>query len=207
MATPGGIEPFPGFDVLAQSGTWDAATREVVLGRVNDVPEIKFFSRAEERAARALVDLLLAQDREPRVPVVELVDARLAARDGDGYRYEEMPEDGEAWRASLAALDEAASARWGSPFADIDRSHRCELVREVQAERGSWHGLPAVRVFELWMRYACTAFYSHPWAWNEIGFGGPAYPRGYVNLGIDRREHWEVEEVRVPSPRTRPSGG
>ena len=26
-------------------------------------------------------------------------------------------------------------------------------------------------------------FYSHPWAWNEIGFGGPAYPQGYMRLG------------------------
>jgi hypothetical protein len=28
-----------------------------------------------------------------------------------------------------------------------------------------------------------SGFYSHPWAWNEIGFGGPAYPRGYMRLG------------------------
>jgi hypothetical protein len=33
------------------------------------------------------------------------------------------------------------------------------------------------------MRMTLSAFYSHPWAWNEIGFGGPAYPRGYMRLG------------------------
>ena len=33
------------------------------------------------------------------------------------------------------------------------------------------------------MRGVLGAFYSHPWAWNEIGFGGPAYPRGYARLG------------------------
>jgi hypothetical protein len=33
------------------------------------------------------------------------------------------------------------------------------------------------------MRAALAAFYSHPWAWNEIGFGGPAYPRGFMRLG------------------------
>ncbi|MGZ4229300.1 MAG: gluconate 2-dehydrogenase subunit 3 family protein, partial [Solirubrobacteraceae bacterium] len=32
---------------------------------------------------------------------------------------------------------------------------------------------------------------SHPWAWNEIGFGGPAYPRGYARLGAGQRENWE----------------
>ena len=31
----------------------------------------------------------------------------------------------------------------------------------------------------------------HPWAWNEIGFGGPAYPRGYARLGPGQRESWE----------------
>ena len=33
------------------------------------------------------------------------------------------------------------------------------------------------------MRVVLSCFYSHPWAWNEIGFGGPAYPRGYSRFG------------------------
>jgi hypothetical protein len=64
----------------------------------------------------------------------------------------------------------------------------------------TWHGLPAGRVWSLWMRYACAAFYSHPTAWNEIGFPGPAYPRGYANLGLDRREHWERREMDARDP-------
>ena len=31
---------------------------------------------------------------------------------------------------------------------------------------------------------------------NEIGFGGPAYPRGYMRLENGAREPWEVDEVR-----------
>ena len=45
------------------------------------------------------------------------------------------------------------------------------------------------------MRGVLQAFYSHPWAWNEIGFGGPAYPRGYAALGVGHREHWEPDEA------------
>ncbi len=37
------------------------------------------------------------------------------------------------------------------------------------------------------MRAVLGAFYSHPWAWNEIGFGGPAYPRGYMRLGVGQK--------------------
>ncbi len=32
-------------------------------------------------------------------------------------------------------------------------------------------------------------------AWQEIGFPGPAYPRGYKNIGIDRREPFEVRDA------------
>ena len=60
--------------------------------------------------------------------------------------------------------------------------------------------MPATRLWSLWMRYACTAYYSHPWAWSEIGFGGPAYPRGYKNIGVGKREPWEVEEVDSRDP-------
>ncbi len=41
------------------------------------------------------------------------------------------------------------------------------------------------------MRGVLSSFYSHPWAWNEIGYGGPAYPRGFARLGSGQREHWE----------------
>ena len=33
-----------------------------------------------------------------------------------------------------------------------------------------------------------------------MGFGGPAYPRGYKNMGIDRREEWERPEIDAEDP-------
>ena len=53
----------------------------------------------------------------------------------------------------------------------------------------------ASHVWSLWTRYGCTAFYAHPLAWNEIGFDGPAYPRGYKNIGVDRLEGIEVHDA------------
>jgi hypothetical protein len=55
------------------------------------------------------------------------------------------------------------------------------------------------------MRYVVQAFYSHPWAWNEIGFGGPAYPRGYSRFGSPHlnaaeREAWEGREAYDVDP-------
>jgi hypothetical protein len=200
MATPGaGGSRFPGFDVTDQAGAWDPVTTPVVLGRLTPAPAV-FFTSEEVETVQALVDRLLAQNEEPRVPVVELIDTRLVRRAGDGYRYEDMPEDPEAWRASIAGLEVDAVIRHGRRFADLERGRQLRLVEDVRTTAGRWHELPAKRVFSLWMRYACTAFYSHPWAWNEIGFGGPAYPRGYKNLGLDRREHWEVAEGDTGAP-------
>ena len=41
MAQPG---YYPGFSTLGQQKFWDAKTREVVLDRVRNVPEVRFFS-------------------------------------------------------------------------------------------------------------------------------------------------------------------
>lgn len=199
--TPGpGEQRFPGFDVIGQLPTWDAATEAVVMARLGPHPPIHFFSATEEVTARALLDRLLAQDSEPRVPVLEMIDQRLSEGSIDGWRYEDMPEDGDAWRSSLAALDAEAQSRAGSSFADLEREGQAALIEEVRLHKGDWHGMPAGRLFSLWMRYASTAFYSHPWAWNEIGFGGPAYPRGYKNIGLDRREPWEKPERDAADP-------
>jgi hypothetical protein len=186
---------FPGFDVLDQSGSWDDVTAGVVLARLAASPPLRFFGPEEAAVAAALFDQLLDQPAEPRVPVLSMVDARLADGQTDGWRHEDMPEDGAAFRASLTGLDEDARARGFAGFSALPWAQQSELIGKVQKAPARWHGLRADHVWSLWTRYACTAFYSHPWVWSEIGFGGPAYPRGYSNLGMDRREHWEVRDV------------
>jgi hypothetical protein len=195
--TPQGTARFPGFDTLAPARHGDDVTAGVVLQRLAPATRLAFFTDTEVAVAGPLLDLLTGQDGEPRIPVLELVDTRLARAETDGWHYDDMPEDGDAWRQTLAWLDEDAQARFGRGFAHLVTEERREPVQAVQdlAHGGKrWHEYPAGQVWSLWTRYACTAFYSHPWAWNEIGFGGPAYPRGYLNLGTNRFEHWEIKD-------------
>jgi len=129
--------------------------------------------------------------------VVALIDARLASGESDGWHYDELPPDPQAWRLTLAHLDDDARQRHGAVLTLIDQPQQAALVGRVSGLASSndqWHDLPAKHVWSLWTRYACAAFYAHPWAWNEIGFGGPAYPRGYKNIGLDARERWEVRD-------------
>ena len=197
--TPGGRGRFPGYDVLDEVERWDDVTAGVVLDRLDPQPDFSFFTPAEQATADALFDVLLAQTEEPKVPVLALVDQRLALDQTDGWFYEDMPEDRDAWRVTLAALDDDARQQFGVPFHHLHDGRRVELVQAVQ-DADRWHGLTSAHVWSLWTRYACAAFYSHPWAWNEIGFGGPAYPRGYKALGVDKRERWEVEDASGSDP-------
>ncbi|MEP7161936.1 MAG: gluconate 2-dehydrogenase subunit 3 family protein [Dermatophilaceae bacterium] len=192
---------FPGFDVLDQSGHWDPVTTGVVLQRVGMAADIRFFTPFEQAVATALCDALLAQEgdagQQSRVPIVNLIDARLAEQQTDGWRYHDMPADGQAWRDTLAALDADANERFATGFATCQGPHQASLIQAVQDRgAGQWHGLNAAHVWSLWTRYACTAFYSHPLAWNEMGFPGPAYPRGYKNAGVDKLEPFEVHDAK-----------
>ena len=191
---------FPGFDVLGQARHWDQVTRDLVTSRLAPDPELKFFDHKEIPCAKALLDLLTGQQDDPAIPVLEMVDARLAAGETDGWRYQDMPEDGQAWRDTLGYLDQDSRERCGLPFAEAPEKDQLEVIQAVQDRKsGDWHGLNASHVWSLWTRYACTALYAHPQAWNEIGFSGPAYPRGYKNKGVDKLEPYEVRD-------TRPSG-
>ena len=110
-----------------------------------------------------------------------------------------MPEDGQAWRDTLAWLDADADSRCGATFAAAPEEQQLKLIQAVQDQgSGDWHGLNAAHVWRLWTRYACTALYAHPLAWNEIGFSGPAYPRGYKNADVDKLEPFEVRDIRPP---------
>src|SRR5581483_8244524 len=95
--TPQNKGRYDGYDVLAQVDTWDELTAGVVLARLAPFTDLSFFDMTENAIAGALCDLLLNQDGEPRIPVVGLIDQRLALGETDGWHYADLPEDGEAW--------------------------------------------------------------------------------------------------------------
>src|SRR5207237_8500046 len=103
-------------------------------------------------------------------------------------------------------LDEEARRRGADSFAAAGAGPRQAIVADFaggRIEGGAWSGLNVTRAFAVVMRATLAAFYAHPWAWNEIGFGGPAYPRGYAAFGSDHlgdREQWEPIEAFSVDP-------
>jgi hypothetical protein len=194
---------YPDFNVLDEAERWDEATRRVVMERVENVPPRRFFTHAEARTLGVFCDAVLAQDAEPKIPVLEMVDAKLFEGQLDGFHYADMPDDRETWRRVAAGLDAAARQHGVSEFATAAWRVQWEVIEAFS--KGELHGevwdeLPPKRAWSVVMRAVLSAFYSHPWAWNEIGFGGPAYPRGYARLGIGQRENWEAEPATEADP-------
>jgi hypothetical protein len=181
------IGRYPDFDVFDAAGTWDRATKRIVLARLAPPGPLRFFTPAEEPTLRAFCDTVLAQDDEPRVPVAEMVDAKLADGRLDGYQYADMPDDRDTWRLVLRGLEFTASTRPAmTSFPVSSPAARESVVAAFAAgtlSGGPWEHLNVSRAWSVVMRATLAGFYSHPWAWNEIGFGGPAYPRGFMRLG------------------------
>jgi hypothetical protein len=200
---------YPDYDCLEEADHWDELTRALVVDRVERVPQLRFFVDAEAATLEAFCDVVLAQDAEPRIPVLAFVDQKLFEGRLDGYQYAGMPDDGETWRLVARALDEAARAGGADSYANAP-GHLQLAISDGFGEgtlTGSvWQEVEIKHVWAVVMRSVLAAFYSHPWGWNEIGFGGPAYPRGYARMGIGLSEAWEGPEALNINPGTEAKG-
>jgi hypothetical protein len=188
------------YNVLDNAEHWDAVTRREILARASSTPPVRFFGPREERCLRAFCDVVMAQDAEPRIPVLEMVDQKLYEGKLDGYQYAHMPDDRETWRKVARGLDEEARRRGAEDFAlaGIERQRRIiAALSQGELSEGVWAELDPSSAWSVVMRAVLSEFYSHPWAWNEMGFGGPAYPRGYMRLhaGPTGREPFEAREA------------
>ena len=125
---------YPGYDVLAKRWTesWNEPTRQVIDRRLAVPREPRFFSATEWPTLGAVCDRIMPQPKDrPPVPLAAYVDQKITDGLLDGYRYAQMPPQGEAWRRGLAALDQAA-------------------------ERGAWRRVPCA-VFGTTGRACCAA--------------------------------------------------
>jgi len=195
---------YPGYSTLNQQDFWDEATRRLVLARVEQVPPIRFFSPKEVRLMQAVCDRLLPQDDRDeahKIPILNYIDDRLYNRRIDGYRFTDMPSDHEAHRLGLQAIDLIAKHLYNKPFTELgprDQDYVLQTIHDANppAAQEIWQKMSIERFWMLLMQDVVDAYYAHPYAWDEIGYGGPAYPRGYMRLEGGLPEPWEVDEQR-----------
>lgn len=196
---------YRGYSTMSQSKFWDASTRKLIEDRVAAPPPMRFFNQTQWRFWTEVFDHLVPQeDRTPdrRIPIVAPLDCRLFENRTVGYRFEDMPHDRFVYRTlGIHAIDAEAQARYADEFVLIDHLGQEIVLRAIHdgrpiAGKEIWAHMSVHRFWQLLMSDAIDAYYAHPWAWDEVGYGGPAYPRAYTRLERGDPEPWEVEEQR-----------
>ncbi len=105
---------------------------------------------------------------------------------------------GSAFRPS----SRSRSTQYGRAFLALSWREQDELLKSIHDAKPMagaeeiWERMPVQRYWALLVQDCLEVYYAHPWAWDEIGFGGPAYPRAYMRLERGEPEPWEVEERR-----------
>ena len=195
---------YPDFSTLSQQKFWDAKTREVILDRVRNIPPIRFFTPDEASLMEVICDHILPQDDRDaahKIPIVPWIDKRLHENRHDGYRFADMPPDPEAFRLGLRAISAIAHHLHHSDFVALRRLEQDKILKSLHDRKPVtgdeiWKRMPVHRFWTMLVQDCVEAYYAHPWAWDEIGFGGPAYPRAYIRLENGSPEPWESNERR-----------
>ena len=159
----------------------------------------RFFTVTEVATLRAVCRRLIpAGDLASPIDPAGIIDARLAAGQSDGWRYDVLPTDGTAYRRALAGLDETATLRHGQGFAPLDPNAQDAILADLQTGQITgerWQALPAARFFEDLLADVCAAFMAHPAAQDAIGYAGMADLPRWEQIGLDELDEREPRAI------------
>lgn len=169
-------------------------TRDVLQSRLAALTApatpTRFFDTQTFQALRAACARLIPQsDRSCLVDLARQIDQRLADGDGNGWRYDSLPPDGEAYRRGLRGLDESADALFGQAFTALDGPRQDQVLAAVQrgdAPGEIWATMPPDRFFEELLAELCEWYYSDPLSQEEIGYVGMADASGWQEVGLNQ---------------------
>lgn len=170
-------------------------TRQVLTERLNaPARQPTYFSADDFALLQAVCARLIPQDGRPateRIDIAGIIDQRLTNGDSNGWRYDDMPPDGQAYQQGLRGIDESAQALMGQPFRQLTSDQQDAVLAAVQATDApgeGWKTLPADHFFEELLAEAVEVYYSHPLAQEEIQYVGMADATGWQRIGLNERE-------------------
>lgn len=189
---------------LIQTALVTEPTRAALTTRLNEEDDVesstpRFFKQDEFATLRTVCARLIPHAAAGRIAIAARIDERLADGASNGWRYDVMPIDGDAYKAGLAGLNEAAHESHGVAFAALDHLQQDEILRLAQNKRATganWEKVSPTRFFEELLTEATEIFYSHPRAQDEIGYAGYADARGWRRIGLNELEPWEKGDVK-----------
>ncbi|MFC6646962.1 alpha/beta fold hydrolase [Granulicella cerasi] len=181
------------FIALIDSAQTSSQTRAVMKDRLRSGKGASsIFSEETSVTLHALVHCIVPQ---AGFDLARKLEDTLAQRAGDGWRFDALPADPEAWTAGLATLNHASIARWGVNFAALDQEKQQMIVQAAQdgelhrGVAGALHlGARAndatAAQMKLWIEDVrgdlARLYVADPRAMQRIGFDGFADNNGFV---------------------------
>ena len=189
---------YPDYNVLTQVKEWDPHTREIVLKRLGPFPPPKFLQQGEVEMIKNIARHLTFDNRNEILDyVVFYSDEKLASEIGESERKPGVPKEKDLIRLGLKAIGDSAERIHQAKFPELDQKKQCAILAALQ--NGQAQGIPdwdkvlQQALFKKLTELIISAYYSHPTIWSEIGYGGPAYPRGYVRIEPGLTDPWEAK--------------
>ena len=175
------------------------ATRAAVQARL-DAPAAyvpQFLAPETYALLEAVAARLLPQpDRGGQpIPLAPAVDQRLAEGRADGWRYDALPPDREAYRLGLGGIQEIAQAHFQADFTTLDAGQQDAVLQALASGTPPgtmWQTLEAGRFFEEMLAELTETYYAHPLAQEEIGYVGMADLPNWTKIGLNEHEEREV---------------
>ena len=111
---------------MAQKKSWEEATQK--SGDADASRRLQPFVSFRQRKPAllgAVIDRVMPQDDRAEgrtIPILPVLDERLYKNSLNGFRYEDMPPDQEAYRLAIKAIEEMAQERFRESFVDSHRA-------------------------------------------------------------------------------------
>ena len=170
------------------------ATRAVLQARAEPMPHPRFLDDANYETLQAVVRAVLPQDAiGTEVDLADAIDQRLADGTNAGWRFADLPPDGEAYRQGLRIfakmLEQTPMKTFDSMSTPAREGYlRCVANGDVDAPAqfplSRWLGMLRTDVVRLWM--------ASPAAMQKIGFYGFADGRTGMTNGPSLTEGWSA---------------
>jgi hypothetical protein len=195
------VPTYPSGTVRALLGTAHVseATRAAVQNRLvaPAAYEPQFLAPETFALLEAVAARLFPQPDRPEQPILlaPAVDQRLAEGRADGWRYDALPPDREAYRLGLGGIQEIAQALLQADFMVLSAEQQDAVLQALATGTPPgtvWATLDAGRFFEEMLAELTETYYAHPLAQEEIGYVGLADLPAWTKIGLNEKENREV---------------
>jgi hypothetical protein len=168
------------------------------MKRLGPFPDHRFLEKHEAQMIFAIAKHIVYDHRKEILDyVLHHMDNTLSSPIGEDQRKVDTPEQRVLVREGLKAVDEVAQKQYGASFLEIRVDQQLSILTALQKGKAvqvkAWQTIPQKELFNKLATAIASAYYSHPTVWSEIGYGGPAYPRGYVRIEKGLTDPWEAK--------------